>query len=335
MFVDRVKIKVKGGRGGDGCASFRREKYVPFGGPSGGDGGHGGSVILRAVAGEQSLVDLHFAPHQEAKPGEHGRGKDQYGATGVDRVIRVPIGTVVKDVETGEFLADLCEEGQQFVAAQGGRGGCGNRHFKTSTNQAPRTFEPGQKGEERQLELVLKSVADVGLVGYPNGGKSTLISDVSNAHPKTAAYPFTTLHPVVGRVEFPDFFRFTMADIPGLIDGAHDNVGLGHDFLRHIERCRLLIYVLDTAGVDGRKPWDDLAALQRELELYLPGLSQRATLVVANKMDLPEAVENLAELRTHTGLPIMPVSALEKTHLDELLTELRRLLEKAGVKAPA
>lgn len=329
MFVDRVKIKVRAGRGGDGCASFRREKYVPFGGPNGGDGGDGGSVIIRAVSGEQSLVDLYYMPHQEAQNGEGGHGKDQYGATGKDRLILVPLGTVVRDVETREFIADLCVAGQELVAARGGRGGHGNRHFKTSTNQAPRTFESGQKGEERQLELELKSIADVGLVGYPNAGKSTIISAVSNAHPKTAPYPFTTLHPVVGLVEFPDFYRFTMADIPGLIEGAHQNIGLGHDFLRHIERCRVLIYVLDTAGVDGRKPWDDFDALQRELELYLPGLSQRATLVVANKMDLPEATENLAELQQHLSLPLLQISALEKEHLDALLTTLRHQLESS------
>jgi len=326
MFVDRAKIKVRGGHGGKGCASFRHEKYIPKGGPSGGDGGHGADVVLRAVTGQQSLVDLYFLSHYEAKDGGPGRSKDQYGRRPEDRLVTVPVGTVVKDLETGEVLADLCAEGQEFVAAKGGRGGRGNIHFSTPTNRAPRTFEPGEPGEERELQLELKSIADVGLVGYPNAGKSTLITDVSDAHPKTAPYPFTTLHPVVGVVEFPDYHRITMADIPGLVDGAHRNVGLGHDFLRHIERCQILVYVLDTAGVDQRQPWDDLEALQRELELYQPGLTARARLIVANKMDLPEAAENLAELRRRTALPIHPVSALKREHLDELLQALRQLL---------
>jgi len=327
MFVDQCKVKVRGGRGGNGCASFRREKYVPLGGPSGGDGGNGGDVIFRAVTGQQSLVDLYYMPHFEGGDGVHGKGKDQYGAHGKHRVVEVPLGTVIKDFETGEILADLCTVGQEFVAAKGGQGGRGNRHFASASNRAPRICELGKAGDERVYQLVLKTVADVGLVGYPNAGKSTLIGALSNAHPKTAPYPFTTLHPVVGLVEFPDFFRFTMADIPGLIDGAHENIGLGHDFLRHIERCRILIYVVDTAGVDQRQPQDDLEALARELELYKPGLSARARLVVANKIDLPEADANLAKLKKATRLPVIPVSALEHEHLRKLLNTLRKLLE--------
>jgi len=334
VFVDRVKIKVRGGNGGDGCIAFRREKYVPHGGPSGGDGGHGGSVILRAVTGEQSLVTPYFKPHWEAKSGEHGRGKDQYGARGKDIVLEVPLGTLVRDAETGEQLADLATEKQEFVAARGGKGGLGNIHFSTSTRQAPRISTPGEKGEERRLELELKTIADVGLVGYPNAGKSSLLAAISEAHPKIAPYPFTTLHPVVGWVAFPDYHRYSVADIPGLIDGAHQNVGLGHDFLRHIERARILVYVLDTAGVDGRQPWDDFAALKQELDLYRDGLSRRAILVVANKIDLDTAQENLEELKARVGLPVIAISALEKQGTQELVETLRERLETADAPQP-
>jgi GTP-binding protein len=331
MFVDEIKIKVRGGSGGNGCVSFRHEKYVPKGGPAGGDGADGGSVILRAVTGQQSLVDLYYLSHYEGRNGEHGRGKDQYGRRGEPRIVDVPVGTIVKDPESGELLADLCAAGQEYVAAKGGKGGRGNIHFTTPTNRAPQIAEPGGPGEERYLRLELKTVANVGLVGYPNAGKSTLIGAVSSAHPKTGPYPFTTKNPVVGVIEFPDYYRFTMADIPGLIDGAHANIGLGHDFLRHVERCQVLVYVLDTAGADGRDPRDDLTTLERELELYQEGLSRRARLIVANKMDLPEAAGKLAELQARAGLPIVPVSALNKTHLDDLLAALRNLLEAAAL----
>ena len=328
MFVDRIKIKVRGGNGGNGRASFRREIYVPMGGPDGGDGGKGANVVLRTATGQQSLVDLYYLSHYEGKNGGNGQNMDKYGRGAPDRIVEVPVGTVVKDPETGEMLADLCEVGQEYIAAKGGKGGRGNIHFATSTNRGPTECELGEGGEERYLLLELKSVADVGLVGYPNAGKSTLIGDLSNAHPKTAPYPFTTLHPVVGLVEYEDYYRFTLADIPGLIDGAHLNIGLGHDFLRHIERCRVLIYVLDTAGVDTRNPWDDFFALQKELELYMPGLSRRAGLVLANKMDLPEAAANLKKLKRKLpkGLKVMPISALEKEHVAELKELLREML---------
>lgn len=327
MFVDRVKIKVRGGNGGNGCVSFRREKYVPKGGPDGGDGGNGGSVIFRATSGEQSLVDLHFMNHFEGKHGISGMGKGRHGHNGANVFVKVPVGTVVYNLETEDLLADMTEEGQEFVAAKGGSGGHGNKRFATSTNRAPRFAGEGYPGEEFHLRLELKTIADIGLVGYPNAGKSTLLGAVSDAHPKTAPYPFTTRHPNVGVVEFEDFTRLTIADIPGLIDGAHDNVGLGHHFLRHIERCRMLLYVLDTAGVDTRKPLDDFRHLRNELELYKPGLADKPSLVVANKIDLPEAAENLREFRSaYPDLEIIGISALNHQHTAELLQRLRQLL---------
>jgi GTP-binding protein len=328
MFIDRTKIKVTGGNGGNGCVSFRREKYVPKGGPDGGDGGRGGDVVLRAVAGEQSLVALRYMPHYEGQNGGRGSGKKQHGANGADTLVDVPIGTVVYDAETSRILADLVKEGDTFVAASGGKGGRGNCRFVSSERRAPRIAEDGTPGEQRELALELKTVADVGFIGYPNAGKSTLIRALSDAHPKTAPYPFTTLHPVVGVVEFPDFFRYTVADIPGLIEGAHENVGLGHEFLRHIERCRVLIYVVDTAGSDGRRPPEDLAALKRELELHQPGLSDKAAAVVANKMDLPEAGDGLPELEEASSpLPVFPICALDPSTTVDLVRGLRRMLE--------
>ncbi len=331
MFVDKAKISVKAGDGGNGCCSFRREKYVPRGGPSGGDGGHGGSVILQTSANEQSLVDLVFQRHYQAKSGENGRGKDQYGKKGDNIIIQVPIGTVVKNADDGEIIVDMDQANMNFVIAAGGQGGRGNIHFSTSTNRAPRECTPGQPGEERKIELELKTIADIGLVGYPNAGKSTLLRAVSHARPKVAPYPFTTLHPVVGMVEFPDYFKLSMADIPGLIEGAHDNVGLGHSFLKHIERTHVLVYVLDAAGVDGRNPWEDFEHLQNELELYMKGLSSRPAIIVANKMDLPESQENLAMLKEALSLScleIISVSAEKNDNINCLVSKLREMIEK-------
>ena len=328
MFVDRARIYVYAGGGGDGCASFRREKHVPRGGPDGGDGGSGGSVVFRAVTGEQSLVNLHFRQHWKAERGIHGMGKKRHGHRGADCIVEVPLGTLVWDDETDEFLVDLTEPGQEFVVAKGGQGGRGNCRFVSSTNRAPTTATEGRPGEERRLRVVMKTIADVGLVGYPNAGKSTLVTAISDAHPKTAPYPFTTLHPNVGVVEFPDFFRYTVADIPGLIDGAHENVGLGHDFLRHIERCHILAYVLDMGGVDGRDPLEDLRHLRSELELYQEGLSERPCILVANKMDLPAAAENLARLRQAEPYPIVPVSAEIEENTQAVTKILRELVTK-------
>jgi len=328
MFVDRAKVYVYAGAGGDGCVSFRREKYVPRGGPDGGDGGHGGSVIFRAVTGESSLVNLKFRQHWKAKRGIQGMGQDRHGHKGDDCVVEVPLGTLVWDAGTDEFLVDLTEPGQEFVVAQGGRGGRGNPRFTSSTNRAPVKSTEGTPGEERYLRAVMKTIADVGLVGYPNAGKSTLITTISDAHPKTASYPFTTLHPNVGVVEFDDFFRYTVADIPGLIDGAHDNVGLGHDFLRHIERCHALAYVLDMGGADDRDPLEDLKHLRAELEMYQEGLTQAPCILVANKMDMDDAEENLARLRESEPYPILAVCAELEEGTEEVGKALRGIVTK-------
>ena len=331
MFVDKATITVCGGRGGNGCCSFRREKFIPRGGPDGGDGGAGGNVVLQATTSEQSLVDLMYNRHYAAPNGPNGKGKDLHGRKADDIVIRIPVGTVVTDVETREQLCDLSADGMEFVVAHGGRGGRGNARFATSTHQAPRFCEPGEEGEQRKIFLELKTIADVGLVGYPNAGKSTLLRAISAARPKVAPYPFTTLHPVVGIVEFPDYGRLTAADIPGLIDGAHANVGLGHEFLKHIERTSVLAYVLDMAGVDGREPWADYRHLQQELELYMKGLSQRPAVIVANKMDLPESAEKLELLREELAcepVEIIPVAAAAG-ELDGLLERLRERVERA------
>jgi GTP-binding protein len=314
------------GDGGNGCASFRREKFLPFGGPNGGDGGLGGSVIFRAVTSEQCLQNLKYKQHWQAERGEHGQGKDCNGHRGADCIVPVPVGTLVHDLNSGDLLADLTEENQECVVARGGAGGKGNLHFVTPTNRAPRTASPGEPGERRTLQVDLKVVADVGLVGYPNAGKSTLIGAISDAHPKTAPYPFTTLHPNVGVVQLDELRRFTVADIPGLIDGAHLDVGLGHDFLRHIERCRALCYVLDLGGVDGRDPLADLAALRRELEFHLEGLSRRPAIIVANKMDLEPAADNLRRLREQESLRIVPTCAELMENQGEIIAALRELL---------
>ncbi len=310
MFVDKVKIFVKAGNGGNGCCSFRREKFVPRGGPDGGNGGRGGNVIFVATSKEQSLVDLKFAPLVKAKPGVNGMGANKHGATGIDKVVKVPVGTVVRDIDRDfEVLADLSVEGQEFLACGGGKGGFGNRHFQSNENKLPQFATEGAEGEERNLELELKTIADVGLIGFPNAGKSTLISAITKAHPKVAPYPFTTLHPVVGVIEYDDFSRITIADIPGLVEGAHENVGLGHQFLRHIERTKVLVYVLDMACTDDRNPLDDFNALREELEFYHEGITETESFIVANKMDEEISQETLAELKAAVDLPVFETIA--------------------------
>lgn len=326
MFIDKTRIRVQAGHGGPGSRSFRREKFIPYGGPDGGDGGNGGNVVIYADHGEASLVDLRFQPQWKAESGEGGSGRHKHGKNGADCRIRVPMGTLVFDVATGELLCDLKEDKQEFVVAKGGKGGLGNLHFVSSTNRAPRTCQPGLPGEEREIDLEIKTIANVGLVGFPNAGKSTLLRAVSAAHPAVAPYPFTTLYPNVGVVEMDDFRRITIADIPGLIDGAHENVGLGEAFLRHIERCRLFCYVLDMGGVDGRDPVEDLRVLRKELELYAPGMSKRPFVIFANKMDLPEAQENLRRLKESEGPEVAIVSGCGE--LQEGTVDLIHLLRE-------
>lgn len=321
-FVDRVRIQVFAGNGGNGVALFRREKFIPHGGPDGGDGGNGGSVFLRASKDEASLLDLHFAPLVRAEHGEHGRGKQQYGRNGQDKIVPVPLGTAVFDAETEELVGEVLQDGDMLKVAQGGKGGWGNIHFKTSTHQAPTEFTEGTPGDIRTLRLVMKTVAEVGLVGYPNAGKSTLLTQLSAARPKVAAYPFTTLHPQVGILKFDATHAIRVADVPGLIKGAHQGVGLGHDFLRHIERTAFLLFVIDMASVDGRDPTADFRSLREELKLYNPELAARPYLVLANKMDEPAARKNLAAFKRKTKEKPLAMSA----ELGEGVPELKARL---------
>jgi GTPase len=352
MFVDQIRIHAKAGDGGNGCVSFRREKFVPRGGPNGGDGGKGGDIILRADVHTDNLVDFYYQPLLKATRGEHGMGKNMYGKAGTDAIYKVPVGTLVYRIPAQalrcppaeemldrfasklvmapadcELVADLVREGEELILCRGGSGGKGNTHFKSSTNRAPRQFTEGEPGEEGYFLLELRKIADGGFVGYPNAGKSTLLGRISAAHPKVAPYPFTTLNPVVGVVEFDGYKRATLADIPGLIAGAHKNVGLGHDFLRHIVRCKLLIFVLDAAGSEGRDPIEDLRTLRRELDLYDPTLSQRPWMIVANKMDLAGAEKNLAAIRKRfSDRLVVPMAAVNGTGIEDFKRALQELL---------
>lgn len=340
-FKDRVVVQVFAGSGGDGSSSFRREKYVPKGGPDGGDGGNGGSVYLKASKDVDSLVNLFFQPIQRAKHGEKGHGQQQTGASGADLHLLVPCGSQVWHIPTIEpgapieddegdrprstiysvdrvFLGEVIADGDTLLVAQGGRGGKGNVHFKSSTNRAPVEFTPGSKGDARTLVVELKTVADVGLVGYPNAGKSTLLSALTAARPKIASYPFTTLNPLIGTLQFEDYTALRIADIPGLIDGAHTGIGLGHDFLRHIERSRFLLYIIDMAGTDGRDPTEDFLHLKEELRRYSDNLSTRPFLVIANKMDVPDAADKLKAFRAATGLSPLQISASTGAGVNEL-----------------
>ncbi|MHB1653650.1 MAG: GTPase ObgE [Desulfitobacteriaceae bacterium] len=333
MFYDQAKIYIKAGDGGAGAVAFRREKYVPEGGPSGGDGGRGGSVILEADEGLRTLVDFRYKRHYKALRGEHGQGKNRHGKGAEDLILRIPAGTLVKDADTGEILADLVEHGQRAVVAPGGRGGRGNARFLSNTNKAPTLVENGEPGKERWLILELKLLADVGLAGFPNVGKSTLISKVSAAKPKIADYHFTTLVPNLGVVRMDDGESFVMADIPGLIEGAHSGAGLGHEFLRHTERTRLILHVLDISGSEERNPLEDFQTIKEELTLYSPQLAERPMIIVANKMDMTGAEENLAELRAQLGAQyeIFPVSALSGMGLRDLVNRIAQLLPELPV----
>jgi GTP-binding protein len=339
QFYDRAKLYIRAGDGGNGSAHFRREKYVPLGGPDGGDGGRGGSVYLVAEPGMNTLVDYHYHPHHKAPPGGNGGGRQKHGAKGADLYLKVPTGTVVRNAETSELIADLTEPGQQVMVARGGRGGLGNVHFATPTHQAPREAQRGEPGEEVTLELELKLIADVGLVGFPNAGKSTLLSVVSAARPKIADYPFTTLVPHLGVVEVGDVSHgsgttFVMADIPGLIEGAAEGVGLGHEFLRHVERTRLLLHLVD-GGATEREPWDEFEAINRELAEYSPTLATRPQILVYTKMDLPDARARWPELRRRAeeaGLPAMAISAATQEGIADLINETTRRLQEMRVE---
>ena len=337
-FVDQVSIQVKAGDGGNGAVAFRREKFVERGGPSGGDGGNGGSVVFEADTGLTTLLDYRYQQHHRAKNGQHGMGSDMNGASAEDLVLRVPVGTLIRDQDSGELLADLAAPGARAVIARGGRGGLGNMNFATSTRQTPRFAQDGKPGEERRLVLELKLLADVGLLGFPNAGKSTLISRVSRARPKVADYPFTTLVPNLGVVPYKDGMSFVMADIPGIIEGAAEGAGLGHQFLRHVERCRVLIHMVDlSAAGEGRAPLRDLDVLDHELARYSPELAGKPQLVAANKIDLPEARERLAPFQAAMatrGVPVFPISAATGEGLGPLLDAVAQVLSGGALPTP-
>jgi GTP-binding protein len=393
MFVDEVKVFARAGHGGKGCVAFHRETFVPKGGPSGGNGGRGGDVILEADHDLNNLIAEFYTPKLIAETGGAGMGKGMDGPAGKDRIVKVPCGTLVwripqpqeplptesseeaaesakvlpstsssrplirhsgreraveidlsaEDEEgktaeegKGELVADLTTHGQRFILCKGGRGGLGNRNFATARRQTPRFAQPGEPGDEGEFLLELRILAEVGLVGYPNAGKSTLLTAISKARPKIAAYPFTTLHPQIGIVEYPDFFRLTVCDVPGLIEGAHENVGLGHAFLRHIQRCKILVTLIDMAGTDGRNPWDDYKQLLSELRLYNPELLDRPRLVIANKMDEPAAAENLKKFKRKVPrTPVQEISAAFDQGVEEFRTQIRKAVEKASKARPS
>jgi GTPase len=393
MFVDQVKVHAKAGDGGKGCVAFLREKFRPNGGPCGGNGGRGGTVILRASHDLNNLIDQYFAPRLHAKNGVPGGGKEKDGRSGKNLIVKVPCGTLVWKLgttapevtalpeteddteenegaplmassasrpvirhsgsaraqeidlseeeepisdyvppeETAELIADLTEDGQEFILCVGGKGGLGNKNFATATRQVPRFAQPGTPGDEGDYRLELRIIAEVGLVGYPNAGKSTLLTSISHARPKIAAYPFTTLHPQIGIVEYDDYSRLTVCDIPGIIEGAHENVGLGHAFLRHIMRCRVIVLLIDMAGTDNRDPWDDYQSILSELEQYHPSLTAKPRLVVANKMDEPVAEENLKKFRQKTGEPnVIEISAAFDVGIDRFKNGIREAVAETA-----
>ena len=323
MFIDEAKVILKSGDGGHGCVSFRREKFIPKGGPDGGNGGKGGDIVLLCDRNEGDLQAYRWQPHRSARNGTPGMGRQCAGPDGTDLIMPVPPGTQVLEEGTGRLVAELTEHGDRVVLLAGGKGGLGNMNFKSSVNQAPRRTTPGYPGEKGEFRLVLKTIADIGLVGYPNAGKSTLTNLLTAARPKTAPYPFTTLHVNVGVIEYPDRFdRIVMADIPGLIEGAHDNRGLGHQFLRHIERCTLLVFIIDMAGSENRKPWDDFQVLERELRLYSQVLAGKPRVIVANKLDLPDAPKYLKEFQARVKERVIPISCFSGDGLEDLRTQL-------------
>lgn len=330
MFVDQVKIYVKGGDGGNGMVAYRREKYVPKGGPAGGDGGKGADVVFEVEEGLRTLMDFRYQRHFKASRGEHGMSKNQHGKNAANMVVKVPPGTVVMDEDTNQVLADLVEHGQRAVIAKGGRGGRGNSRFATPANPAPEIAENGEPGQERNIVLELKLLADAGLVGFPSVGKSTFLSVVTSAKPKVAEYHFTTLVPNLGVVETDDNRSFVLADLPGLIEGAHEGVGLGHQFLRHIERTRVIVHVIDMSAGEGRDPYEDYVTINEELKEYNLRLTERPQLIVANKMDMPESAENLEKFKEKLqgDHKIFPISAITREGVRDLLFEIANTVEQ-------
>ncbi len=327
IFVDRVTIYVKGGDGGAGCCSFRREKYVPKGGPNGGDGGDGGDILIRAVAGTDSLADIVNRKHWRADGGGKGEPSDCHGKKAHHLIITVPPGTIIRDRDRGNVLRDLKEDGAEVVVAKGGRGGRGNHAFVSSTNRAPRETQPGTPGEERWITLELKVIADAGLVGLPNAGKSTLLSRVSHAHPEIADYPFTTKHPHLGQVSVGGERAFILADLPGLIEGAHSGVGLGHEFLRHVERTRVLVHLVEPLPSDGSDPLTNYRTIRRELELYSPELAKKPEVVAVSKSELTDASEVRQKMQDEIGAPVLAISAVTGQGLSDLVRAVMERLQ--------
>lgn len=329
MFIDRAKIRIKAGDGGNGVTAFRREKFVPRGGPSGGDGGNGGSVWLEATEGLNTLLHLRYNPEHKGERGRHGEGSNRHGKDGEDTVVQVPVGTQVFDAESGDLVFDFTEAGQRYLAAKGGKGGWGNQHFATPTRRAPKFHYTGRPGEEKELQLELKLIADVGLVGFPNAGKSTLISVISAAKPKIADYPFTTLEPNLGVVDLGDFKTFVVADIPGLIEGASEGAGLGDQFLRHVERTKLILHLVDVSSISGRDPVEDYEIINRELANYNEDLAARPQIVVATKLDAldePERLESLRERAARDEKDFLEISAVTNLGTKELVSAVAKKL---------
>lgn len=334
MFVDRVTIFVRGGDGGQGCLSFRREKYVPRGGPNGGNGGKGGSVRLCATQGVDSFASLANRKHWHAERGAHGQGKSRHGRNGQDLTIEVPPGTIVRDRDQGHTIRDMNDTGDEVTVARGGKGGRGNKEFATSTNRAPREWEPGESGEERWIELELKVIADVGLIGKPNAGKSTLLSRISRAQPEIANYPFTTKYPNLGIVQSSYQHRFVVADIPGLIEGAHAGAGLGHEFLRHVERTRILVHLVEPSPTDNTEPIENYYAIRRELELHDPELSKRPEIITVTKSEIPVSDEIRLQLEAKTGQNVLGISAVTGQGLSTLVHQITDHLAQLQPNGP-
>lgn len=326
MFVDEVIVELTAGRGGDGCMAFRREKYVAMGGPFGGNGGKGGDIIFKVDEGLRTLIDLRYQKHIKASSGENGQGKNKNGKNATDMIVKVPLGTTIKDNETGAIIGDLTKNGEEIIVAYGGRGGRGNVTLATRSNPCPSYCEYGEPGENRKVKVELRMLADVGLVGLPSVGKSTILSMVTNANPKIASYHFTTLSPNLGVVTSEDY-SYTIADLPGLIEGASDGLGLGHKFLKHIERTKIIAHIIDMSGIEGRNPYEDYLTIRKELENFSPKLIQKPEIIIANKMDIESSKKNLEEFEQKVKVPIYEVSAIQNKGLDEVLKALKELVK--------